>query len=855
MDEEEAGRSTKALEGNSEKQEQTPDSPGGNEVRKPRSIILLSDGTGNSAAKLNRTNVWRLYQALDLDTDRQIAFYDDGVGTSGSKIWAAFSGAFGFGLSRNVRQLYQFLCEHYRPNDRIYIFGFSRGAFTARMLAGLITQCGILDPKKAIHPSSLSKSNDKTKLVGLNTQEGRKAGVARAYRSYRRGYNAWIADGFRWIQDLLFRPTPSPDDFRKNYCLCGSRRIAGIGVWDTVDAVGLPVDELSALIDKGIFPIRFENQDLSVFVDRARHAIAIDDERHSFHPTLWSEEIFDTEDKDDRAYQEPKKKCIGSGDDRLLQVWFAGMHSDVGGGYPDNDLAFVSLQWMVDQFIDRTSRSGLLFNAENLREIEQRANPLGKMHDSRSGFAVYYRYKPRNVYNLCNDSENSINISKPKVHESVIKRIAEATDGYAPVALTSPFEVYPTPQSGKTGLQPIPEEDAERRRHLNRAQDHVLWRRVLYFLMIGVTLFLVAAPLLYPPVPGLELTGLQSFVGEVLGLVSSVLPAFLDPWLDAWSQAPIYFLVCLGIWGTLIWQGRRASENTQRLTETAWHVVRKQGASDPTEPRKMLFEGIAAMLRASGVAKCLYRFASKVAAPITFAVLSVFLLVSVGLRLLVFDASPPTVEEGGKTGERRGDLIAKANANFGKAFAFNTQQPYLDTGLALNAGEEYTITLASNSEAEQAPWRDGDFQADHTGLAHPMARFHPAFLVNLPFRRHLRYPWFSLVGEIGFDTGHTLPIRESELTFRPKHSGRLYLYVNDAINNIDPVLKFLKMKFGWGILNCETRQKAEDLCEDQKGENFGWDAYYKNNFGKVAITVSNARSAHSSPEGQPPEKQ
>ena len=103
-----------------------------------RSIVLLSDGTGNSSAKLFKTNVWRLYQALDLSNASQVAFYDDGVGTSSFKPYALLGGIFGVGLKRNILALYTFLCRNYRPGDRIYIFGFSRGAFTARILAKFV---------------------------------------------------------------------------------------------------------------------------------------------------------------------------------------------------------------------------------------------------------------------------------------------------------------------------------------------------------------------------------------------------------------------------------------------------------------------------------------------------------------------------------------------------------------------------------------------------------------------------------------------------------------------------------------------------------------------------------------------
>src|SRR6266851_8142894 len=104
-----------------------------------KNIILLSDGTGNSSSKLFKTNVWRLYQALDLtDPNKQIAYYDDGVGTSSFKPLAILGGVFGVGLKRNVIDIYSFCSRNYVAGDRIYGFGFSRGAFTMRVVAGLI---------------------------------------------------------------------------------------------------------------------------------------------------------------------------------------------------------------------------------------------------------------------------------------------------------------------------------------------------------------------------------------------------------------------------------------------------------------------------------------------------------------------------------------------------------------------------------------------------------------------------------------------------------------------------------------------------------------------------------------------
>ena len=114
-----------------------------------KKIVVLSDGTGNGAAKRHKTNVWRLYHALDLHRSNQIAMYDDGVGSQQFLLFKLLGGAFGWGLKGNVIKLYKFLCRNYvaegnhEEGDRIYLFGFSRGAFTVRVLAGLIDRCGL----------------------------------------------------------------------------------------------------------------------------------------------------------------------------------------------------------------------------------------------------------------------------------------------------------------------------------------------------------------------------------------------------------------------------------------------------------------------------------------------------------------------------------------------------------------------------------------------------------------------------------------------------------------------------------------------------------------------------------------
>src|SRR5262245_25633751 len=251
-----------------------------------KNIVLFSDGTGNSSAKLFKTNVWRLYQAVDL-TDpkdpkepRQFACYDNGVGSSSFKPLAALGGALGVGLARNVRDLYAFVCRTYLPGDKIFAFGFSRGAFTIRVLVGLIMSQGLVP------------------YDGNEADLDRHA--AAAYRAYRKTYNTTggLVGPLRRLRD---RVIDARDRLLGRRLYREVEKIGGphsaqpleiefLGLWDTVDAYGLPVDELTRAIDWVIWPLTMRDLNLNSRVKRARHALALDDERNTFHPRLWNEE-------------------------------------------------------------------------------------------------------------------------------------------------------------------------------------------------------------------------------------------------------------------------------------------------------------------------------------------------------------------------------------------------------------------------------------------------------------------------------------------------------------------------------------------------------------------------------------
>src|SRR5688500_9871123 len=386
----------------------------------PKNIVLLSDGTGNAAGKVWRTNVWRLFQSLDLTNSRQVAIYDDGVGSSAFKPLAILGGVFGWGLKRNVLDLYKFLCRNYEPDARIYAFGFSRGAFTIRVLLGVVANQG---------------------LVRFETEGRLEEQAAAAYRAYRKArFHSVlrVETLFRGVRDLVLRLRGHRYDPSDNI---PPPPIRFVGVWDTVAAYGLPIEEMTRGVNQWILPLELPSRKLGKTVQRACHALALDDERTTFHPVLWSE----------RAEQLAKPDAQGrrwTKDERISQVWFAGSHSNVGGGYPDDSLAHVSLTWIMQE----AALSDLRFKAapdtdpDAVLNARSSADKDGRLYDSRHGLGGYYRYGPRKIYDLCHRrasrrEDDEVTIDVPKIHESAIDRVVNGAHAYAPIGLPARYAV------------------------------------------------------------------------------------------------------------------------------------------------------------------------------------------------------------------------------------------------------------------------------------------------------------------------------------------------------------------------------------------------------------------------------
>lgn len=369
-----------------------------------RNIVICSDGTGNTAIKGRGSNVYKLFEAIDLNSDvEQITIYDDGVGTSRFRPFKIMGGAFGWGVKRNVRQLYTELCRVYQPGDKIYLFGFSRGAFTVRSLAALINAIGIIDNNK--------KCSDAVNLKKI---------VFQAYREYRYSKCATLEENVVTVLKQFDRyKTIGINDFRNEYCLLDQETnvpadipIQFIGAWDTVCAVGFPIESVANFFNKYIYRFKLANHILADKVAFARHALSIDDERAAFHPLMWDE----PEEKKDED------------DPRIRQIWFAGVHANVGGGYPKQGISHEALSWMIVE----AKKYGLHFNEKEVERIEQHKNVYDKLYDSRSGLGYLYRYRPRDINKICTTHR-----IEPCVHSSAIDRLKRGTEEYAPGNLPS----------------------------------------------------------------------------------------------------------------------------------------------------------------------------------------------------------------------------------------------------------------------------------------------------------------------------------------------------------------------------------------------------------------------------------
>jgi uncharacterized protein (DUF2235 family) len=310
-----------------------------------KNIVVCCDGTANEFAK-NNTNVVKLYYALNQDPTKQITYYHPGLGTmepAGALTTAArrltklLGMAMGYGLSNDIRDLYVFLMEHFTENDKIYLFGFSRGAYTVRAVASLLRMYGLIRQGNGpLVPYAIRMMN----AIDRASNNDAKDRVA-------------ISEYFELAND--FKRTMTSVECKPWF----------VGVWDTVSSVGWVENPLK-------LPYIANNPDIRT----GRHAVAIDERRAFFRSHLW---------------RRPPDLTKPWGPQDVMQVWFPGVHCDVGGGYPESEsgLSKIALEWMLEE----AKAEGLLTDQKREAEVFGRGqsqrfvapNPNAIAHESLNG--------------------------------------------------------------------------------------------------------------------------------------------------------------------------------------------------------------------------------------------------------------------------------------------------------------------------------------------------------------------------------------------------------------------------------------------------------------------------------------
>ena len=499
----------------------------------------------------------------------------------------------------------KFVCRNYESGVEISGFGFSRGAFTIRVLVGLIATEG---------------------LVAFRSEEELNRNARAAYRHYRSkrfpSYSPIVVI-MRGLRDFFMWAWNRVRGYQTYKELAEATRKSGrtdvpihfLGLWDTVAAYGMPIDELKFGIDWLLWPMLFADLKLSPLVKRACHALSLDDERATFHPVLWDE------------IAEAKmlaNKEVPAG--RLTQVWFAGVHSNVGGGYPEDQLSLVSLDWMMGQ----ADANGLVLRRSVVDEVASTKSSYARIYDSRAGFGVYYRYAPRQIPVGIDTDDLKI---RPIIHGSVVMRMANGSDLYAPISLrrefwvlapngellpmeggpgtlqldstklrsaAAPSQTLSTAQIGtkKTALQQAiaaldrPDTDA-----VGLVWDTVWWRRIAYFIALTLTALLVAFPLIGGtqhdamlalvralPVFGKNLAKFFEFtdgpLSSIVTFASGFMPSYSARWAESFRKFPSEFTLVFVALIVSLYLSQVMKTRIHDRARFAWHKCLKHDYLD-----------------------------------------------------------------------------------------------------------------------------------------------------------------------------------------------------------------------------------------------------------------------------------
>ncbi len=616
-----------------------------------------------------------------------------------------------------------------------------------------------------------------------------------AYRDFRRRnfHTFWrfpeaIA---RWLRDRVVGIFVK-DDYSKDKNFHDAK-IQFIGLWDTVAAYGMPIEEMTRGISQWIFPLLLPECRLDKRVVRACHALSIDDERTTFHPVLW-----------DERYEEPlrprddgKRYLV---DERISQVWFAGVHSNVGGGYPDDSLAQIPLIWIMSE----AEYAGLAFKQIPEASPQTLGHPLtaedkdGRLYDPRSGLGGYYRYGPRNLFELGKEMlARKGGKAIPKIHESVLQRIKNNAHLYAPKGLPAEYDIVASSGEVLPSVENPYESPAQAHARANiqeKAWNTIWLRRIVYFLTVGVSVYLAAFPLLKALPRTAELESPLRWVSDAVELAGEFLPGAAAPWIRGHARDPAQFLVFVFVLSVVLWWGSRLARRIDNNMGLYWAQSLDSKLGGAKEPTDLIYR-----LRTSKPYRDAHYFLKRYAAPAFFALLFVYL----GLALT--NHALYVVQDD------LGWVCKEADANHKPP----TLEP--DKTIMLPDFQPWQICQSMHVWLEQRakyrlvvevtkPFRDGDIDFDASKgfyFSDPPRPLQKSIMfVAVPLRRELIRPWFRIVARIGGVGGEetfldpdpeSQPNSDSNSNLDPRKNvhyeepitatrdGELFLFVNDAV--------------------------------------------------------------------------
>jgi hypothetical protein len=505
-------------------------------------------------------------------------------------------------------------------------------------------------------------------------------------------------------------------------------------------------------IDNWIYGLSMPDYALHPEVKAARHALALDDAREAFHPLVW--------DEVDEQRLRVENPSILPG--RLQQLWFTGMHADVGGGYPDESLSYVSLLWMLEE----ARKAGL----RTLDAITDRylalANSTGPIHDSRSGPGVYYRYRPRRLAALLHKPHEDTRaewlpertrsnggkgaLTAIRIHESVAARITRGTDGYAPIVLPGTFEIHPPQQDGQNAVQatqgaghpaartgpvamvrgvatwltrawtavgqPIPilsrrharrllneRRGAVREAAMERVWDLVWWRRWVYALSLAATLLLLTMPW-WPLLPWTAPVDAwcddsRCVLPGIFSPIKAFVPSFVSRWLDSFAARPVPAAMLFVALFVLWKYGTALETRIAARARAAWLAVLSRG---PCPPLKTETGGIARWLRRNRPGIAVVRGLRWHVLPLICAAL----LIATGATLVTAGATQIWLAYAEWNGTFcRADEPLKARP---VSIFFKTAYTCADTGIQQVRGRRYLVVMQAGS----TPPKDGRSEID-----------------------------------------------------------------------------------------------------------------------------------------------